>query len=99
MRAAQAQGVAAVACSDPRVCDAKRTCVEAIDPTVKAFALKEEVSARVTDIEAARLAPGSAEANALPGKLDEATRLLQEGHRRMDECDSRLTDLRVAYGF
>jgi len=35
----------------------------------------------------------------LPAKLEEATRLLREGHKKMDECDTKLTDLRVAYAF
>jgi len=35
---------------------------------------------------------------ALPGKLDEAERLLKDGRARMAACDARLTDLRVAFG-
>ena len=97
--AVRADAVAAVACSETRVCDAKRTCVQAIEPTAKALALKNEVGAKLADIEAARLAPDSPEAQALPLKLDEATRLLREGHKKMDECDTMLTDLRLAYGF
>jgi hypothetical protein len=98
-RAAQAQTVSTVACTAQRVCDAKNTCMLAIDPTVKAFALKGEVSSQIAEIEGGRLAADSAEARALPAKLGEATRLLQEGHRSMDKCDSMLTDLRVTYGF
>ena len=96
---AMAQAVDAVSCTDERVCDAKRVCMEALDPTAKALALKDEVSLRLTDLEAARLAPDSATAQELPGKLDEASRLLREGHAKMHECDAKLTDLRVTYGF
>lgn len=98
-RAAQAEAVASVSCSEARVCDAKATCVEAIGPTAKALALKNEVGMKLADIEAARMAPDSTEAQALPGKLEEATRLLREGHKKMDECDTKLTDLRITFGF
>jgi hypothetical protein len=96
---AQAQVVDAVPCTDERVCDAKRICMEALDPTAQALALKDEVGVKVADLEAARLAPDSAAAKDLPGKLDEASRLLREGHAKMHECDAKLTDLRVTYGF
>jgi hypothetical protein len=95
---AQAQAVDAVPCSDERVCDAKRVCTEALDPTARALALKDEVGVKLADIEAARLAPDSATAQELPGKLDEASRLLREGHAKMHECDAKLTDLKVTYG-
>jgi hypothetical protein len=98
-RTAQAAAVAAVACTEGRVCDTKKTCVEAIDPTVKAMALKDEVASKIADIEGGKLAADSDDARSLPGKLDEATHLLGEGHRKMGQCDSMLTDLRVLYGF
>jgi hypothetical protein len=97
--AAQADAVRATPCSDDRVCDAKRTCVAAVDPTAKALALKNEVAQKLADIEAARLAPDAPEAQALPQKLDDASRLLREGHDKMEQCDTKLTDLRLAYGF
>ncbi|HEX4629119.1 MAG TPA: hypothetical protein VH137_10040 [Gemmatimonadales bacterium] len=96
--AALGSSVGAIACTDAQVCDAKRVCVAAIDATERAVVLKEEVSARLGDMEAARLAPDSAEAQSLPGKLDEATRLLREGHANMEDCDRRLTDLQVRLG-
>jgi hypothetical protein len=95
---AQAAAVDAVPCTDERVCQAKRACTAAVDPTARALALKDEVGQKLGDIEAARLAPDSAVAQELPGKLDEASRLLTEGHSRMRECDAKLTDLRVTYG-
>jgi hypothetical protein len=96
---AQAQAVDSVPCTDERVCEAKRVCMEAVDPTAHALALKDEVSQRLTDLEAARLAPDSAVAQELPGKLDEASHLLTEGHSKMRECDTKLTDLKLTYGF
>jgi hypothetical protein len=92
-----ATAVAAVECTDAQVCEAKAACVAAIDPTARALALKDEVGARLADIEAARVTPDSPEAQALPRKLDDASRLLREGHEKMELCERRLTDLRIAY--
>jgi hypothetical protein len=94
----QAQAVAAVACSAAPVCDAKRACLAAIGPTTQALALKSEVSARIDDLQAHRLAPDSAEAQALPGKLDLAAKLLNDGRAKMPECEKKLTDLRLSSG-
>ena len=90
--------VSAVACSDDRVCAAKQACVAAIEPTVRALALKDEVAARVADIEKGTLPAGSPEARALPSKLDEAEELLREGREKMGACDARLADLHVDFG-
>jgi hypothetical protein len=96
-RDVQVQAVTAVACTDERVCAAKRTCVSAIQPTAQALDLKDEVAARLADIEAKRLDPTAPEATALPGKLDAATRLLGEGRAKMGECERQLTDLAIAF--
>jgi hypothetical protein len=93
-----AQAVAALPCSATSVCEAKRVCLEAIAPTTRALTLKDEVAARLADIEQKRLAPAAAEAASLPGKLDEATRLLETGRAKMTECERRLADLRIEYG-
>ncbi len=89
----QRQTVLAVACTDAEVCAAKQVCLAAIDPTTRALTLKDEVAARLLDIQTARLAPDAPEANALPAKLDEAERLLHEGRTKMSDCDTRLTTL------
>jgi hypothetical protein len=94
----QAHAVGALPCSATSVCEAKRVCLEAIDPTTRALALKDEVTARLADIEQKRLAPAAAEAASLPGKLDEAARLLEAGRAKMTECERRLADLRIEYG-
>lgn len=93
----EAGAVDAVACTDAQVCDAKQACVAAVDPTARALALKAEVAARLVDLEALRLKPDSPEAEALPGKLDEASRLLREGHEKMADCERKVTDLRLTY--
>ena len=93
-----AHAVSAVECSNDKVCEAKQACVAAIDPTVRAIALKDEVTAGVTAIEKGTMPPDSPEAKALPGKLDEAEKLLKDGREKMGACDARLTDLHVDFG-
>jgi hypothetical protein len=95
---ARVQAVGAVACSEPAVCDAKGICLDAIQSTTQALLLKDEVALRLVDIEQKRLSPDAPEAAALPGKLDEAQRLLEAGRPKMTECERRLADLRVEYG-
>lgn len=97
-KAAQVQAIAGVGCTDPKVCDAKQACLAAADATARAFALKDEVARRLGDIEQKRLAPDAPEAKALPGQLDEAQKLLEQGRAKMPECERKLADLRVDYG-
>jgi len=98
MKPARARAVSEVTCSDARVCDAKTVCVAAVDATTQAMALKDEVAARVSDIEHGALDRASPEAQALPGKLDEAERLLKEGRDQMRMCDEKLAKLRLGIG-
>jgi hypothetical protein len=97
-RAAKVRELGAVPCSEAPVCEARRVCVEAAAPTTQALRLKDEVAARVADIEQKHLAADAPEAEALPAQLDEAAKLLEAGHRKMTECERRLADLRVQYG-
>jgi hypothetical protein len=92
------RAVGAVACSERQVCEARQACVAAIEPTARALALKDEVTARLAEVEGKRLAPDSPEARALPEKLDEAQRLLEEGRAHMADCDAKLAALQVAFG-
>jgi hypothetical protein len=95
---AHGRDVAALSCTEARVCEAKQACLAAIEPTTRALALKDEVVRRLGDLEQKRLAPDSPEAQALPGKLDDAERLLEEGRTKMTVCDAKLAELRVAFG-
>jgi hypothetical protein len=97
-RAGLTRSIEDVACTDAQVCDAKRACLAAIDPTTRALRLKDEVTLRLADIEGRRLAPDASEAQALPDKLDEAARLLSEGRAKMPDCEKKLTDLRLEHG-
>jgi len=96
--ASRADAVAAVACTDPAVCDAKRACLAAITPTTRAFALKDEVARGLGDIEQKRLSRDSPDARALPAKLDEAEALLREGRAKMTACEDKLAVLQVEHG-
>ena len=94
----EAEALGHVACTDAKVCGAKAACLAAIDPTTRAIALKDEVARRLVDIQEKRVSPASPEAQALPAKLDDAARLLQEGRAKMSDCDRQLTDLVVQFG-
>jgi hypothetical protein len=97
-KATRAEAVAAVACTAPDVCAAKQACLAAIGPTVRALTLKDDVAARVAALEASHGAADAAATADLPGKLDEAERLLKEGHEKMGGCETALADLRLRRG-
>lgn len=98
VRAVRAHAVSEVLCTDAKVCEAKTACVAAVDPTAQALAIMDEVQASTERVERGELDPDSPEANALPGKLDEAGKLLQQGKDHMATCDDRLKDLAVTFG-
>ena len=95
---AEAKRVAAVACTDEAVCDAKRACVAAVDPTARALLLKKEVEQSVEAIESKRVPSDSPEARDLPAKLDEAEKLLSSGRQMMSACDRKLAELELRFG-
>jgi hypothetical protein len=97
-KAAEAQLVGSVACTEAKVCDAKRACLAAIDPTARALGIKDEVARRLSDVEHKRITIDSADVQALPSKLDEAEKLLNEGRAKMPDCERKLADLLVEYG-
>jgi hypothetical protein len=97
-KADRGKAVGDVPCTVTKVCEAKLACLAAIEPTVRAMALKDEVTARIAEIEKGTLAKDSPEAQALPGKLDEAERLLTDGRAKMQACDAKLTDLHIDFG-
>ena len=97
-RASASRALAEVPCTGSDVCAAKETCLAAVDSTTRAFALKDEVALAVGDLQAKRMAPDAAAAQALPGKLDEATLLLGQGRGKMADCEKMLVDLRLHYG-
>ena len=87
-----------VACTDREVCEARDACLATSRPTTKGLLLKHEVESALSDLHAGRLSADQAGARALPSKLDEAQRLLDEGHASLSACDAKLTSLRLKYG-
>jgi hypothetical protein len=97
-RVERAQAVVAAACTVADVCFAKQACLAAISPTVRALTLKDAVAQRLADIEAQRESPDASTTADLPAKLDEAERLLNEGHAQMAGCETALADLARRHG-
>jgi hypothetical protein len=97
-KAAPTEGVRQVACSDAAVCEAKRACLGGAEATTRALALKDEALLRLGDLEHHVMGPDDPAVQALPAKLDEASRLLDEGRAKMADCERRLADLHLRYG-
>ncbi len=94
----QAAVLERVACTDRDVCDAREACLASSRPTSRGLILKSEVEAALANLHAGTLAAGDATARELPSKLDEAQRLLDEGHASLSACDAKITALRLKYG-
>jgi hypothetical protein len=96
-KADRAKAIAQLRCTDPEVCEAKGLCEAATTSTAEALVLKAEVELRLADLVRGTLAKTDEAAKALPGKLDEAERKLDEGHKAMPGCDQRILALRARY--
>src|SRR6516165_8173491 len=75
-RASASQAVADFPCVSPDVCAAKETCESAVVATTRALALKDEVALAVGELQDGRMPRDAAAAQALAGKLDDASLLL-----------------------
>jgi len=95
---AAAEAVAHVACTVKDVCSAKQLCLDATDRSARGLRLKAEVQRGIDALAAHTLTPEDPEAKALPGRLQEAADLIEEGHARMPSCDASVMDLRKTYG-
>ena len=93
-----ADAIDAAPCTDEEVCAAKTACVASARPTARGAALKAEVEASLADLRAGKLTQDQAASRDLPGKLDLAGRLLDEGHVKLSACDAQITALRLKYG-
>lgn len=89
--------VRATRCSAADVCRAQRECLAYAEPTAKALALKAEVEKALVALESDAMPKDSSEARALPGKLDEAERMLKEGMDHLEPCDNELLALKRAH--
>jgi hypothetical protein len=93
----RAKALAQVVCADAEVCEAKRLCDASARATAAGLLLKVEVEKGLAAIEKGTLAKTDDAAKALPDKLDEAGRLLGEGHAQMPACDQKILALRARY--
>ena len=84
----------AVPCDEPSICEVKKECVAFAEKTVAGLALKTEVERTLAAVTAGKLAAADPAAQALPGKLDDASRLLREGEASLVKCDERLVHLK-----
>ena len=94
---AEANTIAAVACTDREVCEVKAACIAVSEPTSKGLALKAEVERGMADIEAKRIPVDSDEARALAPKLETASNLLEKGRAALAACDEKVLALRLKY--
>jgi len=92
-----ADSVRASPSSDAEVSDAKRVCVEAVDATIEALALKAEVETRLGELERDAAAPTDPAMQELPAKLDKSEALLRQGRDAMKACDAKVAALRMKY--
>ncbi len=97
-RPARADGVAALACTDREVCEAREACVRATAATAGALRAKDAAEAILAEVRAGARPPDDPAVRALPEKLDQATHLLEEGRAAMPGCDHRILVLRERYG-
>jgi hypothetical protein len=93
------ENIRAVGCTAQDVCRARDACLASAEATSKALRLKSEVEAGLQGIEKGTVARDSAEALALPQKLDEAEALLKEGFERLPACDDQILALKRTYQF
>ena len=89
--------ISAVTCSTQEICDAKAECLKMADPTARALALKIEAQKTLAAIQAGNEQPNDPNVKGLPDKLDEASRLLDEGHAELQPCEEKVTGLRIKY--
>jgi len=98
LRPSAAEALAATPCTAKDVCEAKEACVASSAPTARALNLKREVERGLADIESGKLSPAAPEAKALPGKLDEASALVDQGQKALQGCDEKMLAVRRHYG-
>ena len=91
------ESLRAVKCTVADVCKTRDACLASAEATSKALRLKSEVEQGLSAIEKGTLPSDSAEAKALPAKLDEAESLLKEGFAALPPCDDRIMALKRAY--
>jgi len=95
---AMADALRTTRCTAADVCRARDACLASAAATEKALQMKNEVEKGLSAIERGTLARDSAEANALPQKLDDAENLLKQGFELLPACDDEIMALKRTYG-
>ncbi|MEO7112011.1 MAG: hypothetical protein ABI183_16325 [Polyangiaceae bacterium] len=93
-RAAEISGTV---CSTPEICDTKVECLKMAEPTAKALAIKVQAAKTLAAIQSGHELPNDPNVKSLPDQLDEASRLLDEGHAELQPCEEKITGLRIKY--
>lgn len=91
---AMVEALKATPCTALDVCKTRDDCVATGEATAKALRLKTEVEQGLAALEKGTLAKDSPEAQELPKKLDEAERLLKQGHDGLTKCDEQVQALK-----
>lgn len=91
---AMLEALRATPCAAHDVCEARDDCAATGEATVAALRLKTEVERGLGALAKGTLAKDSPEAQELPKKLDEAERLLKQGHEGLAKCDEQVQALR-----
>ncbi len=97
-KAPLADALARVPCTAVDVCHARDACLAAARPTVQGAVLKREVEASLAELRAGKITREEAGGRALPQKLDDAARLLEDGRAKIGACEAETTALRLKYG-
>ena len=96
---AMVEALKATPCTAPEVCKTRDDCARTGESTAKALRLKAEVEKGLAALEQGTIAKDSPEAKALPQKLDDAERLLKEGHEGLAACDEQVQALKRKHRF
>jgi hypothetical protein len=86
-----------VTCSTQEICDVKLECLKWAEPTAQALAIKVQATALLAAIKNGQETPDDPKIKGLPDQLDEASKLLDQGHAELQPCEEKLTGLRIKY--
>ena len=89
--------ITAVVCTASDVCDSKAECLKMAELTAKALAIKVQAQRTLAAIQDGHETPNDPNVKGLPDQLDEASKLLDQGHAELQPCEEKLTGLRIKY--
>ncbi|MEO8873944.1 MAG: hypothetical protein ABI461_00020 [Polyangiaceae bacterium] len=97
LKMAKLADLTGVTCSTQELCDAKLECLKWVEPTAKGLTMKLEAQKTLANIKAGNVQPNDPNVTDLMDNLDDASRLLDEGHAELQPCEQKLTELRIKY--